>query len=278
MKTLFLALILTCFAAISFAQQNEFGIWVGGSTYFGDLNTQTSFRYTKPSAGAYYRFNYDPRLSAKLQASYGRIEGSDATSDNYFQRQRNLSFFSDVFEAALTAEFNFLDFSSTNPKHFFSPYLCGGFGVFTFDPRTEYNGDEYRLQPIGTEGQGLPQFPDREPYKLVSTAWIVGGGFKFKLNKNFSTFIEIANRKTHTDYLDDVSKTYPSRQILYNEGGPLKVILSDRSLEVSDVPVGATNKMRGDEKKRDDYLMFGIGLSFTINNYKCPYQIRYDDY
>ncbi len=256
---------------ICLAQQNEFGILGGFSNYFGDLNTNTNLSLMKPSAGIYYRYNYDGRLCAKLQVGYGKVEGTDAISNNYFQRQRNLSFYSDIFEVAATGEFNFMDFDSKNPKNFFTPYLCIGISMFNFDPRTEYQGEEYRLQPIGTEGQGLPQYPDREPYKLVSRTWIIGGGFKFRINRNFSTFIEIANRKTNTDYLDDVSSTYADRQIMFAEGGPLKVLLSDRSLEVSDVPVGGSNKMRGDAKKRDDYLMMLIGLSFTINTYKCPY-------
>lgn len=262
---------MLCHTLSLFAQQNEFGIVGGFCNYFGDLNTNTSFKLMKNAFGAYYRYNYDGRLCAKLQLGYGKVEGNDALANNYFQRQRNLSFYSDIFEVAVTGEFNFMDFDSKNPKHFFSPYLCTGLAVFNFDPRTTFQGEEYRLQLIGTEGQGLPQYPDREPYKLVSRAWIIGGGFKLRLNRNFSTFIEIANRKTNTDYLDDVSKTYADRQIMYAEGGPLKVLLSDRSLEVSDVPVGGSNKMRGDAKKRDDYLMMQLGISFTINTYKCPY-------
>lgn len=258
------------------AQQNEFGIWGGFANYFGDLNTNTNFKYKKPTAGIYYRYNYDNRLSAKLSVGYASVAAHDSASDNYFQKQRNLSFYSDIFEVGVTGEFNFQEFSTSNPKYFFTPYLCAGFGVFTFDPRTIYNDAEFRLQPIGTEGQGLPQFPDREPYKLVSTSWIIGGGIKYRFSRNFSTFIEVANRKTRTDYLDDVSKQYVDRQIMYNEGGPLKVSLADRSFEVSDVPVGNTNKMRGDAQKRDDYLLMTIGLSFTIVSYKCPYQIRYD--
>jgi hypothetical protein len=271
-KRLFLFLLLLICGVSSYAQQNEFGLSAGGSTYFGDLNTQTSFNYSHLSFGAYYRYNYDSRLSLKLQASMTKLEANDSSADNYFQRQRNLSFYSNLFEVALTGEFNFLDYASTNPKYNFTPYLTTGIAILNFDPKTTYQGNEYRLQPIGTEGQGLPQYSDKSPYKLVTTAWVLGGGFKYRINRNLSTFIEIANRKTHSDYIDDASGLYPDRQILFNEGGPLKVNLSDRSIEKSDVPVGQTNKMRGDSKKRDDYLFFQIGVSITINTYKCPYQ------
>ncbi|MFN7593360.1 MAG: DUF6089 family protein [Bacteroidota bacterium] len=269
--SLLTALVITAFSFMGVAQQNEFGVVGGISNYFGDLNTNTSFQLMKPSFGAYYRYNYDSRLCAKLQLGFAKVEGNDALANNYYQIQRNLSFYSDIFEVALTGEFNFMDYDSKNPKHYFTPYLCTGISVFNFDPRTTFQGEEYRLQPIGTEGQGLPQYPDREPYKLVSRAWIIGGGFKFRINRYFSTFIEIANRKTRTDYLDDVSTTYADRQIMFSEGGPLKVLLSDRSLEVGDVPIGTTSRMRGDERKRDDYFMALLGLSFTINTYKCPF-------
>jgi len=156
LKHLHLILVFSVLSLGLSAQQNEFGLWGGFANYFGDLNTQTSFRYIHPAFGGYYRYNYDTRLSAKLSVAYGKVEGNDVTAGNYYQRQRNLSFFSNIFEASVTGEFNFLDFNSSNPKFFFSPYLCGGFSVFSFDPKTYYNGSVYRLEPLGTEGQGLP--------------------------------------------------------------------------------------------------------------------------
>lgn len=80
------------------AQRTEFGIWAGGSTYFGDLNTNTSFRLTKPATGVYDRINFNSRLSVKIMAAYAEVAGNDAYSGNYYQIHRNLSFTSPILE------------------------------------------------------------------------------------------------------------------------------------------------------------------------------------
>jgi len=127
------------------------------------------------------------------------------------------------------------------------------------------------LQPLGTEGQGYPEYPDRKKYKLTSTAFSVGGGMKYRLNKNWIFWCEAVNRNTHTDYLDDVSSTYADPLVLLNEGGPLVEALADRSVELGGEPVGLSGKQRGDARRRDDYLIFNIGFSFTIVKNKCPF-------
>ena len=37
----------------------------------------------------------------------------------------------------------------------------------------------------------------------------MGGGFKIAVNPSFNIILEYGVRKTFTDYLDDVSTTYP---------------------------------------------------------------------
>lgn len=225
----------------------------------------------KPASGVFYRYNFNSRLSIKTTVSAANIAGDDKYSDNVFQRQRNLSFNSRLFEAGVQGEFNFKDFKNEKPRFNFSPYLLGGFSVFSFDPTTMYLGNKYRLQPLGTEGQGLPEYGDKAPYKLVSRAWVIGGGFKYRVSRNLSLWVEAANRHTHTDYLDDVSGQYANRLVLQNESGPLTTALADRSIEVTGAPVGGQNKMRGDTVKRDDYLFMSFGITFTINRYHCPF-------
>ncbi len=268
-------LFLFLFPAVSVAQRNEFGIFLGGSTYFGDLNTNTSFNYTQPTTALYTRYNFDSRIAAKISFSYGGVKGMDSASNYYFERRRNLSFYSSIWEAEVQGEFNFMGYSSRNPKMKYSPYFLLGLGVFGFDPKTRFGDTEFNLQSIGTEGQGYPEYTANNPYKLTKPFWVVGGGFKWRVSKNFSMFGEAAVRKTFTDYLDDVSTVYPDKLILQNEAGPLVVNLSDRSLELGGQPVGSTNKYRGDQKK-DNYLFIGVGFSFTINRYKCPFLYKED--
>ncbi|HAP01522.1 MAG TPA: hypothetical protein DCQ93_06305 [Bacteroidetes bacterium] len=267
---------LSFLPASSFAQRYNFGTWLGGSTYFGDLNTNTSFKYTRPAGGLYVRYNFDTRICAKASFSYGGVKGMDSASDNYYQQQRNLSFYSSIWEISAQGEFNFMDYSSSKSNMFYTPYFLLGAGIFGFDPHAVYGNASYRLQPIGTEGQGYPEYPTAAKYKLTKPFIVVGGGFKLRVTKTFSMFGEAAVRKTYTDYLDDDGGLYPDHLVLYNEAGPLAVNLSDRSLELGGQPVGAAGKYRADNK-RDDYFFFGIGVSYTINTYKCPFLYK-DDY
>ena len=69
-----------------------------------------------PSFGPRFRFNYDDRLSLKFDATYGKFGGDDALSSNSFNRDRNYNFNSQIYEAAILGEFNFLPFSTVDKK------------------------------------------------------------------------------------------------------------------------------------------------------------------
>jgi hypothetical protein len=256
------------------AQYSSIGIEGGGFTYFGDLNQDEKFNLTKFAGGVLYKYSIDNRISFKTMLNAGMISGSDQyQSTNYYQRLRNLSFFSDIFEVSEQVEFNFLPFSPNNPKNIFTPYFLLGFGIFHFNPETFYDGHTYLLQPLGTEGQGLPEYPDLKKYPLISTEFLIGGGFKFRLSRHWSTFIEIAQRKTHTNYLDDVGGVYANPVVLLNEHGSMGSVvaaLSDRSAEVVGEPAFAPGTERSNNNRDDDYLFSCIGIVYTINPYRCP--------
>jgi hypothetical protein len=269
--------IVVIFASRASAQRDDFGLWVGGANYFGDLNAQTSLRFINPAGGVFYRRNFDDRVSARFSVNAGHVWADDAYANNYYQQTRNLGFASNIYEASAQIEFNFLPYttipySSMNAKHKFTPYLLAGFGVFHFNPTAVYNGEKVRLQPLGTEGQGYPQYPDLHYYKRTSSAFIIGGGFKIRTGRLTGITLEAAVRKTATDYLDDVSGVYADPTVLLHEGGAAVAFLADPSVEVVSEPVGATGKMRGDSSKSDDYILIGIGFSYTLKPYRCPYQ------
>ncbi|MEO5674425.1 MAG: DUF6089 family protein [Chitinophagales bacterium] len=278
MKTLIFILGLLLYGIEScYAQRYDFGITAAGANYFGDLNTRTSFRFTNPAAGGFARMNFDDRIAVRLNINAAHVWADDAYSSSYYERTRNLGFSSGILEISTQAEFNFLPFSnySTNTatqKQRYTPYVCAGLGVFHFQPTAVYNGDKVRLQPVGTEGQGYPEYPDLKRYHRTSSAIILGGGIKFRLLKNFGMQAEAAIRKTSTDYLDDVSNVYADPVILFHEGGQQAAFLGDPSVEITGEPVGTAGKMRGDNDRNDDYLIFGISFIYTLKPYKCPFQ------
>jgi hypothetical protein len=252
------------------AQIHEFGVWGGMSNYFGDLNTKTSFKFARPGAGAFYRYNIKYRGAWKTSVNWGQVEFDDAKTKTAWNLQRNLSFKSDIFDVTSIIEFNFLKYDKESKKHWFTPYLGTGLTVFFFNPKAQYNGQWYYLQPLGTEGQNDPSYSGVKKYKLYSLAIPIVGGFKFSFKRNWNIGIEAGVRKTFTDYLDDVSGTYPSYASLPGGSTGLAAALSDRSGQNGGEKIGKPGYQRGQSPKFDDYLFGGITISYTIMKIQCP--------
>ena len=245
----------------------EIGFWGGLSSYYGDLNPVFSFRRLGPTAGVFARKNFDGRFCLRFGGSWGNVGGNDATSPNAFEQARNLNFNSNVFEGAVVLEFNFQNFHSRRPREDkpVSPYLLAGFGITHFNPKSEYKGGNYFLRDLGTEGQARG-----EEYALVTPAMIAGFGLKIDMNPSWSWNIEISNRFTFTDYLDDVSGTYADYRTVAGYHGDAAGGLSDRSLEVGDVRIGERGRQRGNAKNKDMYIFASIGLAYRFVSVGCP--------
>lgn len=251
------------------AQKLEFGIWAGGTNYFGDLNTNANFQLVGPGAGIFVRNNLGTRFSFRHSFLWGQIEGRDDLSKNEFQRERNLSFKSNVMELSTNFEFNFLDFWLHKKSLRFSPYISVGIAVFYFNPKAYYEGQWYELQPLGTEGQNDENYTGRKRYSLFQLAIPIGGGIKYAFDRNWAIGIDFGNRRTFTDYLDDVSTTYVSPISLPDGDLGIAYALSDRSTEIGEKK-GEPGKQRGTSARKDDYFFFGITFSYTINSTLCP--------
>ena len=246
----------------------EAGGWIGGSHYFGDLNT--NFRLSNPglAGGLIARYNFDDRICLKFSGNIAQVSADDADSNNQFERARNLSFRSLIYEGAAQLEFNFLPYVHGSNDEYYTPYLFGGFSVTNFNPEAQLDGTWYELRPLGTEGQFRG-----EEYYSVTGAFAFGGGFKIDLSYELSLNFEIAGRYLFSDYLDDVSKTYPDKDDLEGLRGPLAVEFSDRSLlipGVNDGEIGAEGRQRGSNQSNDSYYMIGVGIVYYFGDLKCP--------
>jgi len=263
-KTLIIISLLVA-GVIASAQTYELGGWGGVSYYFGDLNTNFNLTHPGPAGGIFGRYNFNERLAVKLSANYTRIGFKDEYSRFSWQKARNLSFETDVVDAALQFEFHFLEYIHGSRDHYFTPYIFVGAGMFFFDPRAQLNGEWYHLQQMGTEGQGKNQ-----EYSLFQPALNYGVGFKFDLNFYWSLNLEVSGRGLFTDYFDDVSKEYVDAQSLANDRGAIAPLLADRSYEVVEAPIGTAGRQRGDSQIRDIYGFVGIGIAYNFANVKCP--------
>ncbi len=265
MRHLLLVLLLASFLPLK-AQYIEVGVGAGIANYIGDLSANSSKLYlseTQPAATVFMRYNLPTLLSFRLGVQYLRASGNDANAGTESIRRRNLSFFSNVFALDLIAEFNLPGYDPNNLYRPFSPYLYGGISVNKFSPKTAYGGENIALQPLGTEGQGLPGRDD--PYSLTSLAIPLGLGLKYALNDSWNIGLDIGGRYLFTDYVDDVGGTYLSTRELAEGNGPLAADLANRTGELSgiDAPDLATGTPRGDNKNND--WLFSLQLTVSHN-------------
>jgi len=259
-KLLFIVAFVFSFStkAQQFRPNTEIGILLGTSYYLGDLNT-THFNQPLAAAGLIIRKNIDKRFAYKAEVLYLNIKSDERNSEDTIAKNRGLHFKSPIYELSGQVEFNFLPFQPGNPLYTWTPYVYTGVSIFHFNPQAENaNGAWVDLQELGTEGQGTTAFPDKEKYSLIQYAIAIGGGFKIAVNPSFNIILEYGVRKTFTDYLDDVSTTYPGNSLrdMTNEA----IYMSDPSASHE------LREQRGDPDKKDWYSFAGITLSFKLNN------------
>ncbi len=266
-KNLLLSLMLSIFTLPAFAQDTwEAGGMLGIAYYFGDLNT--TFRLDDPSfaAGVAARYNFNNRLAFKFSGNYTTLSASDADSKNTFEQARNLSFRSAIFDGAAQLEFNFLPYVHGSKEKFYTPYIFGGFNIFSYNPQAELNNEWIDLRSLGTEGQFFG-----EEYSTVSGGLVYGVGFKIDLSYEWSINFEISGRQLFTDYVDDVSTTYPDMEDLEKLRGELAVTLSDRSIPgLTETPIGQPGRQRGNSRDNDNFTFISFSLMYYFGDLKCP--------
>ena len=280
----------------------ETGLNFGPSFFLGDLGGNrgkgTAFLkdlnlgLTKMMKGAFITFYPNKWLGFRVAADYTYLEGRDniiSTNgiDELYRKQRNLDFRTDVWEVYSCVEiFPTMLFnrqSEFEPK--LRPYGLVGIGVFHFNPQgslTDANGNKswYYLQPLRTEGEGMPEYPYSKPYKLTQLNIPLGGGLKYYISERVNISTEILYRKTFTDYIDDVSKVYidPKNftKYLSPKDADLATKLSDKIIPIifpamTRFPEGT---QRGDKKNGDAYFSAIFKIGIKLGELKGTIQTR----
>lgn len=265
-KLLFLFFLFVSKAGFA---QFHLGVFMGGANYIGDLNDKP-FKRTKPAVGLSLNYELSNRVMLRTGFNLAKVEGGDPYSGSTFLKQnRNLSFQSGISEFNLIGELTVFNLYTIR----WSPYVFGGLAVYHFNPYVKDSGAKVFLQPLSTEGQGLPGFPERKPYKLTQFAIPFGGGIKYNISDNVRLGLELGFRRLFTDYLDDVSGYYTDEAALLAAKGPRAVQLSYRGDEVPgavngypDVGYPAKNTQRGNPKTNDWYYFTGLHLTFRLGS------------
>ncbi len=307
-------------------EANSIFFGTGTNNYMGDLGggkkdaahflgiRDFDYQSTRPTFQFGYRYRFAEYLTVKAFMSYAMLSGTDEASGSIGRRSRNLSFRSPVFEFGTQLEYFFIkesvipryNFSSIGSLRYLAAYFFFGFGGFYFDPQAQYeDGTWYSLRKLGTEGQ-YAKNPDGtqfsyisfykpyeplttpEPYKPYASFISIGIGAKYNINRQWSVGVEISNRYTSTDYLDDAHDRYFNYsdfpELSYPEGVDPQVwhYFADRHL-VADYenntvggpaePYHSGKAGRGNPDYNDAYIFTLIHVYYTLkknNRYHRP--------
>ncbi|MEZ4922735.1 MAG: DUF6089 family protein [Crocinitomicaceae bacterium] len=299
MKRLLILMMLSLMPLFSEAQswrfvRHEVSFGVGVSNFLGDLGGAKGIgthyfkdlkgRSTRPSLIAGYKYMFTPNISGKVTALWGYLHGDDAVTKNLVRQNRNLSFRSMIGEFNLIAEiypwgervsprYKLTGVRSIHGNEAFTimPYFTTGIGMTLFNPKAQLNGQWYALQPLHTEGQGLPGRPD--PYKKITMNIPFGIGAKYLIDKKWSLTFDLTVRYTLSDYIDDVSTTYYDPVKIEAATGTEAAILSNRALDPLDGNYGVSNytnglveyKQRGNPRFNDAYMFAIISVNYRFS-------------
>ena len=264
---LLITLYLSILSINSFSQDASkgtyIGFFLGEMNYQGDLNPNSfTFSHSKATLGISVRQSLNRWISFRGGFAVGHLDAADHYNRDYL-KTRNLSFNTTIKEASIGLEASLLDLSTTR----FSPYVFGDIVLYHFNPWAyDMSGKKVFLQPLSTEGQGLSQFPEQKPYKLTQIALGFGFGARYAINDNINIGVELLQRKTFTDHLDDVSSIYVDQNVLLQAKGAKAVEMAYRGDEIpGGLPYPNHGVQRGTPSEMDWYYFFGVNFEIKLS-------------
>jgi hypothetical protein len=310
MRKVLLLLITSFFVLIAEAQnftrpgdwkkyRKEIFITGGTSNFLGDLGgrdqigkdyspVDLELSQTKTAFGLGYRYKLDTWINVTTKFNYLIVKGDDALTQEPFRNNRNLNFKSNIFELSGRVEIGYESKKSGNrygikktlnrrhKANTHAIFVFAGVGGFYYNPKGRApNGKYVKLMPLRTEGQGLDGGPKK--YTNYSVCIPLGLFYKCTINKQWSVGVEVAWRKTFTDYIDDVGTSYYDSTALATNFGPLSATMADPS---KGIIFGATSPdasgvaaQRGDRQK-DSYVSLEITVGYIIKQKRKRARLR----
>lgn len=180
-------IIITLFSIqFSTAQIHEFGLYLGGSNFIGDVGATDYIAPKNLTIGGIYKWNRSPRHSYRISLLFSELEGIDNNSDDPSRQIRGLEFNSQIIELSAGMEFTFLDFNLHKGGFVSTPYLYTGVTVTKHD--NFFLANSGQLEPEGTESfaYGIPMVV----------------GYKAAIAQHFVLAFEIGARYTFSDEID----------------------------------------------------------------------------
>jgi len=117
MKRINWFLLFFCFSlSLSGQRSSDYGVFLGASSYLGDINPKYLLYYPKFASGIFYRYNFHPRQALRTNVFFSNISISKNNQKN-------------VLELALQYEFNFFPYSTQGKRWNYTPYFAAGAGI-----------------------------------------------------------------------------------------------------------------------------------------------------
>ena len=192
MKKIVLVLAAIFIAVSGFAQKTAvIGIWGGTSTYIGDVKDVSPFQAFNPNFGAFFRYNFNPRIGLRAMFLTGNIAADGLIEDTPWTFEKG------VQDLSLQVEINFLKYRVGDMKTPFSPYLLGGIGVMYF-PYELDPASIYAFNQIHNKGMAVIN------ESVVALSLPFGMGIKTHLGERLGVGVEYLMRKHFVDKLDNL--------------------------------------------------------------------------
>jgi hypothetical protein len=272
----------------------------GTSNFLGDLGgrdkigtdyspVDLDFPVTKSAFGVGFRYKLARVINWTSTFQYLLVKGDDAQTKEPFRNNRNLNFKSNIFELATRLEVGWqsnkagnrygikrtLSRRMKNNNH--GIYLFGGIGGFYYNPKGRIQGTSkyVALRPLHTEGQGLEGGPKQ--YSKFSICIPVGIYYKATINKVWTVGVELSWRKTFTDYIDDVGRSYYDSTSLAANYGALSAKMADPSLGniygASKPNADGSPAQRGDNEL-DSYVSLQLSVGYVFKQKRRRARLR----
>jgi hypothetical protein len=272
-----ITLILSIYIVLIYPQKNlaqsiNIGLFSGGSYYYGDIvNYSLQSESVKPSLGLFASYQVSPSISVRANLMYCRVFGADSnlkgnSSETKWQRDRNLAFYSDIFEVSGVMEYNFIKDNTKggDVRNRYIPYAFVGIGSFYFEPKAIHpiTGDPIELRPLKLNGVS---------YSPIALDIPLGIGFRCYVNSDLQIGLEMSARYTSTSYLHDIDgkAKYPDASNLPNDDARIMVSRNKNSMNpITQIGSNFSGKPRGKiDYINDLFFVYGITVLYKISSH-----------
>ena len=245
----------------------------GAMFYQGDLSDDLSsyLKTTHFSIGIDFGYRLNRMFNFTFGYTYGKLSGADSLISG--REGRNFAFYTNIHDVHLLS---FTDLNAIRRKFWprktvgkqdWGPSISGpelilGLGYFRFNPKGVYQGTEYELNKLGTEGQRLSSGSYPAPYNLFQFSVKYGLGMGYNISRQMNLTLMVIYNMTFTDYIDDVSGEYPDyQQLISSDNGEETAYFTYGGRDGSVIRKGSS---RGNPDKNDGYMEFGLKITYTF--------------